>query len=132
MTSRDDFARLLKILNAAYPMFSLPDESMELYAKELNDVPINELLEAAKRHYHQSRFFPTISELRKDYDERQRVQKKLEEGNKWKLLVAGTGEEVPMPDKFRRQVAALTGKMSMARPSAAEWERKKRKAKKGA
>lgn len=50
MASPEEIDGVLVILAAAYPMFQIPDATIELYSKELSDVPAAELVHAANRN----------------------------------------------------------------------------------
>ncbi|NLL20004.1 MAG: hypothetical protein GX262_13470 [Clostridia bacterium] len=56
--------KILSVLSAAYPNFQLTEETGELYVRLLSDLPYNKLQAAALSHISQSKFFPTIAELR--------------------------------------------------------------------
>lgn len=55
---------VLGILGAAYPGFELTEFTVHIYVKALSDIPPEELTQAAYYHIMNSKFFPTISELR--------------------------------------------------------------------
>jgi hypothetical protein len=84
MASNDDFDKVMAILAAAYPMFTTPDATLELYEKELQDIPAPKLLEAARKHISNSKFFPTIAELRADYDAKKQRERQAKDDREWK------------------------------------------------
>ena len=84
MASPKEIDGVLAILSAAYPMFQIPDNTIELYSKELSDVPAKELIQAAVKHIKRSRFFPTIAEIRGRFDEDQVRVRAEEGGREWK------------------------------------------------
>ena len=97
MANPEEFAGILVILTAAYPMFQIPPETVRLYSKELSDVPTLELLNAVEEHIKRCRFFPTIAELRVPFDEkRARARKEAVrgDGREWKRRIEGWKAEV--------------------------------------
>jgi len=57
-------AKLVAVLQAAYPTKELSEESIRLYAEMLSDLDPREAGNAVKRIIATSRFFPTVAEIR--------------------------------------------------------------------
>lgn len=63
--TREEALKILSVLSAAYPNFQLTEETGELYIRLLSDLPYEKLQAAVLAHIAQSKYFPTIAELRK-------------------------------------------------------------------
>ncbi len=64
MATKPDVNRIMTMLAMAYPRFSLPKETIAVYARLLEDIPVDEL-EAAGLHCATTlEFFPSVHELR--------------------------------------------------------------------
>lgn len=59
-----EIVEVLAVLGAAYPGFDMSEFTAEVYVKMLSDLEPEELTQAAYYHMMNSRFFPTIAELR--------------------------------------------------------------------
>lgn len=55
--------KLLKILEAAYPKQQLPEDSVKLYVKYLEELDYADVQPIVRRHIETSKWFPAISEL---------------------------------------------------------------------
>ncbi len=64
MAKSAEIGAILYKLVAAFPGFELKADTIKVYAEMLEDLPADLLLAAAKQHMAESRFFPSISELR--------------------------------------------------------------------
>jgi hypothetical protein len=62
--TREEAIKILAILSAAYPNFSLPKATGELYIKMLTDIPAKLGEAAALAHIAESQYYPTVAELR--------------------------------------------------------------------
>jgi hypothetical protein len=58
-------AEILTVLAAAYPRFKLPVETIRIYEQTLSDIPVDALHAATLDLVAESKFFPTVSEIRK-------------------------------------------------------------------
>ena len=57
--------KVLTVLAAAYPRFQLPSETVRIYEQTLSDIPLETLRAATLDLIAESKFFPTVAELRK-------------------------------------------------------------------
>lgn len=64
MANEREVFQVLTVMAAAYPGFQLQDKTVEVYAEMLADLPGDLLKIAAQQALAESRFFPTIAELR--------------------------------------------------------------------
>ncbi len=64
MAAYNEIVQILGVTAAAYPNFMLLPETVRVYTEMLQDIPGDILGIAAKQLIAQSRFFPTVSELR--------------------------------------------------------------------
>ena len=66
--TKADVAKLLGMISAAFPTMRPPTEEMvEVWHALIGDIPINVGIEAVKRCLMQSRFTPTVAEIREAY-----------------------------------------------------------------
>ena len=63
--SRTDAVEAVQQMIAAYPQATIPDATLAIYAEKLADIPRELLTAAVARSIDSSRFFPSISELRR-------------------------------------------------------------------
>lgn len=64
MISRDDLVAVMGVLAAAFPTFNVTQDTMSVYHSALEDMHPEALKAAARAHIAESRFFPTVAELR--------------------------------------------------------------------
>lgn len=64
MNNKDDVIKVLGVLAAAYPNFTLLPETLRIYQEALSDIDTEILEQAAKIHLVTNKYFPTIAELR--------------------------------------------------------------------
>jgi hypothetical protein len=64
MANRQDMEKIFKYLIGAYPNFSIPDVTLEVYAEFLKDLDADVLEEAIKMVVVTCKFFPSIAEIR--------------------------------------------------------------------
>lgn len=64
MATDKEVARILAMVAAAYPNYTLTKETAQVYARLLADVPVEALQAAAMQHTTQSKWFPAVAELR--------------------------------------------------------------------
>lgn len=65
MASKQEVAAVLAILSAAYPRFTLTEQTVQTYYALLKDIEVDRLHVAAKRCASTQEFFPTVYELRR-------------------------------------------------------------------
>lgn len=109
MATSDDFDAMMAILSAAYPNYTPPGETLALYEEELSDMPGAELIEAARRHYRQSKFFPTIAELRTEYDAAKKWRGHSD-GREWKRNLEAAKAEALSAGEAGKLLAAVNEK----------------------
>ena len=56
--------RVLEILTASYPNTEITSDTIRIYDRLLSDIPEGVLEAACVQHIAQSRFFPTVAEMR--------------------------------------------------------------------
>ena len=64
MAKREQIAKLVGVMAAAYPHAQVTEQTIEVYCRILRDLPFEELSLAAEQCLAESRFMPTIAELR--------------------------------------------------------------------
>lgn len=64
MATRDQVMKVCGVMAAAYPGFNLRAETIAVYAELLADLDTDTLAVAAKQAVAESKFFPTVAELR--------------------------------------------------------------------
>src|SRR3990167_10036937 len=64
MSKKTEFVKVLAMLAAAYPRFTMTEETTEVYAQLLADIPIETLRAAALSCATTRDFFPSVHELR--------------------------------------------------------------------
>jgi len=77
MASKKDVAAILALLSAAYPRFTLTENTVATYYLFLKDLGSNDLQIAAKRCASTQEFFPTVYELRQAVAETMREIQRL-------------------------------------------------------
>ena len=65
MSEPQTVAQVLTVLAAAYPRFKLPVETIRVYEQTLSDIPVEVLRAATLDLIAESKFFPTVAEIRK-------------------------------------------------------------------
>lgn len=95
----------IAILRDAYPRQEFPDRSVELYARDLHDIPDGELLEAVKRLIHRSAWLPSIAEIRHEVAEARLNLPTPEEA--WEMIRAVT--RPPLPREVERALSSVGG-----------------------
>jgi len=114
MARPEEIDGVLAILSAAYPMFQIPEDTIELYAKELADVPAVELVDAAEEHIKRCRFFPTIAELRGVFDEKQVSALREEKRRRWKERREEYKREALSPGEAAKYLKAINERADVA------------------
>ena len=61
----ETIAQILFVLGAAYPRFELTPETVQIYEETLSDIPVDALQAATLDMVAESKFFPTVAEIRK-------------------------------------------------------------------
>ena len=69
MQNKAEFVKVLALLAAAYPRFTLTKETTEVYSQLLADIPVETLKVAALHCATENDFFPSVHELRKSVGE---------------------------------------------------------------
>jgi hypothetical protein len=64
MATNNEIVHILGVMAAAFPHFSLSEETLKVYVKMLADLPTNALEQAGSQLIAESKFFPSISEFR--------------------------------------------------------------------
>ena len=67
MASQEDVAKVLAFLGGMYPRFEFPATSAAVYYDMLKDLDPTGLMLAVKKLGDESRFFPTVAEIRQAY-----------------------------------------------------------------
>ena len=65
MSEPRTIAEVLTVLAAAYPRFQLPAATVRIYEQTLSDIPVEVLRAATLDLIAESKFFPTVAEIRK-------------------------------------------------------------------
>lgn len=64
MTDSREVVKVLKALTQAFPQQKVSRDTLEIYLRMLEDIPIDLLWRAAERHMAEAQYFPRIAELR--------------------------------------------------------------------
>ncbi len=64
MATRETVTKVIIMLAAAYPRMQIPKESAKVYHELLHDIDDGLLVMAAKQHAANSKWFPSVAELR--------------------------------------------------------------------
>ncbi len=72
---KTEFAMIMSYLSAAYPNAAIPNSTIEVYYRHLQNIPYSTMERAAKRVVEVSKFFPTIAELKKEIDMAERIER---------------------------------------------------------
>lgn len=73
MATLSEISKVLTMLAAAYPRFTLTDDTSEVYARLLEDIPIDKLKAAALECATKIDFFPSVHELRNAVNNHARI-----------------------------------------------------------
>lgn len=62
--SNEQIVKIMGVLHAAFPLYAMQKQTIQIYCDALQDLELEYLEEAARIHIATEKFFPTIAELR--------------------------------------------------------------------
>lgn len=115
MATRKEIGAMMAILTAAYPALAISRQTMEVYSQELADVPPEFLINAAREHVRRSKWFPTIAELREEYDAYSQKQARDAKERQWKANLENWKHEALPGGEARKMLSSVIGAANTAR-----------------
>lgn len=112
MATAKELAAVFTTLAQAYPNYTLPEDSMRLYASEWAEESGEGLFTAVRIHIHECKWFPTIAELTTRARAYERNKLRLEDGSSALKKIRGWKLEALSAGEAHKQLTAVTNAAS--------------------